>query len=352
MDHAKDIDTLVELVIREGASDLHMSEGRPPYVRIGGSLVPLSKHPKFSRADMEKIVDIMLPDFKKLIFKEKKSTDFAYAHNSERFRCHVFFQQGKICLAMRYISKKVRTLEELRLPPSLSMFAKKQEGFFLCVGPTGHGKSTTLAALIEMVNQERLERIVTIEDPIEYIFTPDKSIIDQREIGEDTPSFHEGLKDVFREDVDCIMIGELRDSESIQTAVTAAETGHLVFGTLHTNGAAGTVERIVDSFPAGQQDQIRVQLAASLSGIFSQRLIPRISGGLIPVYELLINNSAVSNLIRENRTHEIGIVVETGSEEGMIDFNRCLASLVQTGDISVENAYLYSTNSKMLEKLL
>jgi twitching motility protein PilT len=352
MDHAKDIDTLIELVIKEGASDLHMSEGRPPYVRIGGSLVPLSKHPKFSKADMEKILETMVPDYKRKIFQEKKSADFAYSHNSERFRCHIFIQQGRICLAMRYITKDVRTLEELRLPQSLSLFAKKQEGFFLCVGPTGHGKSTTLAALIGMVNQERLERIVTIEDPIEYIFTPNKSIIDQREIGEDTPSFHEGLKDIFREDVDCIMIGELRDSESIQTAVTAAETGHLVFSTLHTNGAAGTVERIIDSFPAAQQDQIRVQLAASLSGIFSQRLVPRVSGGLIPVYELLINNSAVSNLIRENRTHEISVVVETGAEEGMIDFNRCLASLVQAGEVSIENAYLYSTNPKVLERLL
>jgi twitching motility protein PilT len=348
----EDIKTLVELVIKEGASDLHMAEGRPPYVRIGGSLVPLSKHPKFSRADMEQIIGLMLPEPRKKDFERNKSVDFAYSHNSERFRCHAFFQQGKLCLAMRYISKDVKTLEELRLPERLAMFAKKQEGFFLCVGPTGHGKSTTLAALIQMVNQERLERIVTIEDPIEYIFTPDKSIIDQREIGEDTPSFHEGLKDIFREDVDCIMIGELRESESIQTAVTAAETGHLVFGTLHTNGAAGTVERIIDSFPAAQQDQIRVQLAASLSGIFSQRLVPRISGGLIPAYELLINNAAVSNLIRENRTHEISVVIETGTEEGMIDFNRCLASLVQAGEISIENAYIYSTNPKMLEKLL
>lgn len=352
MDHSKDVDTLVELVIKEGASDLHMSEGRSPYVRIGGSLVPLSKHPKSSHSDMEKILDLMLPDSKKNVFQEKKSIDFAYAHNSERFRCHAFSQQGKLCLAMRYISKEVRTLEQLRLPQSLAMFAKRREGFFLCVGPTGHGKSTTLAALIQMVNQERLERIVTIEDPIEYIFTPDKSIIDQREVGEDTPNFHEGLKDIFREDVDCIMIGELRDPESIQTAVTAAETGHLVFGTLHTNGSAGTVERIIDSFPAAQQDQIRVQLAASLSGIFSQRLVPRVSGGLIPAYELLINNSAVSNLIRENRTHEIGVVVETGAEEGMIDFNRCLASLVRVGEVSIENAYLYSANPKMLEKLL
>jgi twitching motility protein PilT len=353
MDYAKDIDSLVELVVKEGASDLHMSEGRHPYIRLNGSLVPLLKHPKLERKDMEKILDIIVPEFKKPSFKEKKSVDFAYSHNGDRFRSHAFVQQSRLSLAMRYITTNIRTLQELRLPDSLAMFAKKQEGFFLCVGPTGHGKSTTLAALVEMINVERLDRIVTIEDPIEYIFTPKKSIIDQREVGEDTPSFHEGLRDTFREDMDCIMIGELRDAESIQTAVTAAETGHLVFGTLHTNGAAGTVERIIDSFgSSGQQDQIRIQLSSSLSGIFSQRLVPRIAGGLIPAYELLINTSAVSNLIRENRTHEISVVIETGVEEGMIDFNRSLAALVQAGEISVENAYLYSTNPKMLEKLL
>lgn len=352
MDHEKDINALVELVVKEKASDLHIAEGRPPIIRISGELVPLLKHPKFDRGDMQKVLDLLIPELKKERFKKNKAADFAYSYKNNRFRCHAFHQQSKMCLAMRFISKDVRSYKELNLPESLANFARKQEGFFLVVGPTGHGKSTTLAAMIETVNKERLERIVTIEDPIEYIFTPDRSIIDQREVEDDTPSFHEGLRDVFREDVDVIMIGELRDPESIATAVTAAETGHLVFSTLHTSGATRTVQRIIDNFPPGQQDQIRVQLAGSLSGIFYQRLVPRVSGGLVPAYELMINNNAVSNLIRENRTHEIGVVVETGSDEGMIDLNRSLVALVQAGEISVDNAYLYSNNAKALEKLL
>jgi len=206
--------------------------------------------------------------------------------------------------------------------------------------------------MVDMINTERLEHIVTIEDPVEYIFEPKKAIIDQREISIDTADFHSALRSVFRQDVDVVMIGEMRDPETISIAVTAAETGHLVLSTLHTNTAAQTIDRIIDSFPADQQSQIRLQLAASLAGIFSQRLVPRISGGLIPVYELLINNNAIANLIRDKRTHEINTVIETGSGEGMIDLNRSLASLVQSGEVSVENAYLYSTNPKTLEKLL
>lgn len=352
MDYEKDINTLVELVVKERASDLHVSEDRPPIIRMSGELVPLLKHPKFDRKAMENILDIVIPESKKADYKKNRAVDFAYSHQGDRFRAHAFYQQGKMCLAMRFISKEIRAFKELNLPESLANFARRQEGFFLVVGPTGHGKSTTLAALIETVNQEKLERIITIEDPIEYIFTPNKAIIDQREVGDDTPNFHQGLRDVFREDVDVIMIGELRDPESISTAVTAAETGHLVFSTLHTSGAARTVQRIIDNFPPAQQDQIRVQLAASLSGIFYQRLVPRTSGGLVPAFELLINNNAVSNLIRENRTHEIGVVLETSSDEGMIDLNRSLVSLVQGGEISVESAYLYSNNTKALEKLL
>lgn len=257
-----------------------------------------------------------------------------------------------MCLALRVIPKNIKTLSELNIPESLANFSRYKAGFFLVVGPTGHGKSTTIASLVEIINQESTNRIVTIEDPIEYIFTPKNSFIDQREVGADTPDFHEGLRDVFREDVDCIMIGELRDQESISVAVTAAETGHLVFSTLHTSSASRTVERIIDSFPPGQQDQIRLQLSSSLTGIFSQRLIPRISGGLIPAYELLISNGAVANLIRDNRTHEIDTVIETSSKEGMVDMNRSLSALVKAGEISIENAYLYSNNPKNLEKIM
>jgi twitching motility protein PilT len=220
------------------------------------------------------------------------------------------------------------------------------------VGPVGQGKSTTLASMINLINTEQTKHIVTIEDPIEYVFTPDKSIINQREVGIDTANFQTALKSVFREDVNVIMIGEMRGPDTIATAVTAAETGHLVLSTLHTNNASQTIDRIIDSFPGEQQDQIRAQLASSLLAIFSQRLVPRIAGGLIPAYELLLNNNAVANLIREKRTHEIDIVIETGMEHGMVDMNHSLVELVRSGEISIENAYQYSLNPKGLERML
>jgi twitching motility protein PilT len=269
-----------------------------------------------------------------------------------RFRGNAFFQRGAISVAMRLIPKNIRTVQELNLPPVLETFSRKPQGFFLCVGPVGQGKTTTLAALIELINSERAEHIITIEDPIEYIFEPKKSIIDQREVRVDTSDFPTALHSMFREDVDVGMIGEMRGSDTMETAVTAAETGHLIFSTLHTNSAAQTIDRIIDSFPAAQQDQIRIQLSSSLAGIFSQRLIPRIAGGLIPAYELLINNNAVANLIRERRSHEINTVIETGMDQGMIDLNRSLAELVRRGEITAENAYLHSLNPRVLDRLL
>lgn len=347
-----DLDTLIELIIKEGASDLHISENRNPYIRASGQLAPLTKYPKFTKVVMENIVKGVLSDLKRETFKISQSADFAYNHKGERFRVHIYLEQQKLCMTFRHISKKIPTFTELNLPESLEYFARLKSGFFLVVGPTGHGKSTTLASLIETINNERLENIITIEDPIEYLFTAQKSIIHQREVGIDTPSFSSALHDSFRADVNVIMVGEMRDPDTISTAVSAAETGHLVFSTLHTNNVAQTVDRIIDSFNPNQQNQIRIQLAASLSGIFSQRLIPRISGGLTPAYELMMNNTAVSNLIRDKRTHELNTVIETSSGEGMIDFNRCLAEKVNKGEISVENAYLYSSNPQSLEKLL
>jgi twitching motility protein PilT len=302
---------------------------------------------------MKGFLDEMITQKQKEEFLENHEVDFAYNHkNGMRLRGNAYFQIGKICVALRLIPKKIATFEELHLPPILETFANKQQGFFLCVGPTGQGKSTTLAAMIEHINTHRLEHIITVEDPIEYMFDSKQSIIDQREIREDTPDFPTALRGVFRQDIDVLMIGEMREPETISTAVTAAETGHLVFSTLHTNTAAQTVGRIIDSFVAEQQNQIRIQLSASLIGIFSQRLIPRISGGLIPAYELLINNQAVSNLIRENRTHEISTIIETSSELGMIDLNRTLADLVRAGEITIENAYLNSQSIKALERLI
>jgi twitching motility protein PilT len=254
-------------------------------------------------------------------------------------------------MALRLIPK-AKSFEELNLPPILKTFTEKKQGFFLVVGPVGQGKSTTLSTMINMINKNRACHIVTIEDPIEFVYEPDQSIIDQREVGIDTADFPVALKSVFREDVNVIFIGEMRSPDTISAAVTAAETGHLVFSTLHTNNAAQTIDRIIDSFPPSQQDQIRLELASSLIGVFSQRLIPRITGGRIPAYELLINNNAVANLIREKRTHEINNVIETSSEQGMVDMNRSLVALVQKGEISLEVAYQYSINPKSLERML
>ncbi len=352
MEVSKLLDRLIETVVKEGGSDLHLSEGRVPVIRVAGFLIPLVNEKVLTRSDMEEFLGGMLSEENKKEFFSHKEFDFGFSHKDARFRGNTFFSLGKISIALRLIPKRIRTLEELNLPSILETFTKKQQGFFLAVGPAGQGKSTTLATMIEMINQERLEHIITIEDPIEYLFEAKKAIIDQREISLDTNDFHTALWSVFRQDVDVVMIGEMRDPNTVATAVTAAETGHLVFSTLHTNTASQTVDRIIDAFPADQQGQIRVQLAGSLSGIFSQRLIPRISGGLIPAYELLINNNAVANLIRDKRTHELNAVIETSSDEGMIDLNRSLAVHVQNGEITVENAYLFSTNPKTLEKML
>lgn len=354
MEHKKNIEELVDIVIKEGGSDIHLAEGRFPMIRVVGSLIPLSKRAVLTDKDMAGILDLLLTESNKKIFAEKKQVDFAFtpSNTRSRFRGNAYIQQGLISIALRLIPEHIRTLQELGLPPALSAFSQKQQGFFLVVGPTGQGKSTTLAALIDQINAERLEHIVTIEDPVEYVFKPKKAVIDQREVRTDTPDFHTALWGVFRQDIDVVMIGEMRQPETIATAVTAAETGHLVFSTLHTNSASQTVERIIDSFPANQQNQIRLQLAGSLIGIFSQRLIPKISGGLVPAYELLINNTAIANVIRDKRTHEIDTIIETGSAEGMIDLNRCLVDLVRRGVITVENAYRYSYNTKTLEKML
>lgn len=352
MDYKKELIDIVSTVIKENASDLHLSEGRIPFIRSAGELIPLVKKAVVSAEDMKGFVNEFLTPENKARLEKDKQVDFSYSLTETRFRGNVYYKQGTMSIALRLIPKAIRTIQELNLPPILETFTRKQQGFFLVVGPIGQGKTTTLAAMIEMINQTRSEHILTIEDPIEYLYESKKSIIDQREVLLDTPNFPEALVGMFRQDINVCLVGEMRDVATIGTAVTAAETGHLVFSTLHTNNAAQTLNRIIDSFPANQQDQIRVQLAGSLTGIFSQRLIPRISGGLIPAYELLINNNAVANLIREKRVHEINTVIETSSGEGMIDMNRCLADLVRRGEISVESAYLHSLNPKNLERLI
>lgn len=352
MEYRKEVEDLVSTVVNEGASDLHLAEGRNPIIRISGNLIPLVKKSKLTHTDMKGFLSEFLTEKLKNDLETKRDVDFSYSLTDVRFRGNAFYHQNGISIALRLIPKVIRTLAELNLPPMLESFTRKPQGFFLCVGPIGQGKTTTLASLIEIINQTRTEHIITIEDPVEYVYESKKSIIDQREVGSDSPDFHNALVAMFREDIDVCLLGEMRDNPTISTAVTAAETGHLVFSTLHTNNASQTINRIIDTFPPAQQDQIRIQIAGSLTGIFSQRLIPRISGGLIPAYELLVNNSAVANLIREKRIHEINTVIETGSSEGMVDMNRSLAELVRAGEITVESAYLNSLNPKTLEKMI
>lgn len=349
----KKLENLIVNAIKEGSSDIHLSVGHYPSIRISGDLIPLIKEPLLSKEDAELFISEFLSEEERKMFFEEQEIDFSYEYNKQtRFRGNSFFQKDGIGIALRIIPNEIRTTAELNLPSIIDVFARKKQGFFLVVGPVGQGKSTTLASMIGLINKERAEHIVTIEDPIEYIFKPDRSIIDQREVKINTKNFHSALKSSFRQDVDVIMLGEMRDPETISTAVTAAETGHLVLSTLHTNNAPQTIDRIIDSFPATGQQQIRAQLAGSLLGIFSQRLIPRISGGLIPAYELLINNNAIASLIREGRTHEIDVVIETSSKEGMISMNKSLAELVRRGEIAPDQAYLHSLDPKVLEKLL
>jgi twitching motility protein PilT len=353
MDYNLELKDLIKTVAQEGASDLHLSEGRRPTIRVSGFLIPLVKKEILNKEALDAIITILLTKENKELFLKNKEMDFSFnTEEGVRFRGNAFYQQGSVSIALRLIPKKIRSFEELNLPEALKAFADKEQGFFLVVGPVGHGKSTTLAAMIESINDSRAEHILTIEDPIEYLYEQKKSIIDQREVKIDTVDFPTALQSMFREDIDVALIGEMRGAETIATAVTAAETGHLVFSTLHTNSASQTISRIIDSFPGEQQNQIRVQLAGSLNGIFSQRLVPRISGGLIPAYELLINNTAISNLIRENRIHEINSVIETSSQDGMVDMNRSLAELVSKGEITIEDAYRHALDPRVLERML
>lgn len=353
MEYASFIKELIEIIVRENGSDLHLSEGRHPTIRVVGELIPLTSMPELTKEDTKAILRELVPEDRVREFEKTQELDFSYAYQeTARFRGNAFVQQNRVGIVMRLIPKHILTLEELNIPSKLAEFARLKQGFFLVVGPVGQGKTTTLAALIDLINQERAEHIITIENPIEYVYEQKRSIVDQREVGIDTDSFDQALISTLRQDVDVILVGEMRDRQTMAAAITAAETGHLVFSTLHTNNASQTIDRIIDSFPAEQQDQIRLQLSSSLSGIFSQRLLPRISGGLIPAFELLINNNAVSNLIRENRTHEIDTVIETGLELGMIDMNRSLAELVRRGEISFDVARAHSLNPQMLEKMI
>lgn len=353
MDYSSQLRQLLDFVIQEKASDLHISVGHPPVLRITGRLVPLIKFKQITSKDSQELSFELMTEEQKERFLQKKEIDFSYNFEGRaRFRINIFFESGNISSALRLIPTKIPTIKELNLPSVLHRFTKSSQGFVLITGPSSHGKSTTLAALLDEINHTRTDHIITIEDPIEYVFEDDRCIVDQREVYQDTFSFAQALRSTFRQDPDVIMVGEMRDLETMATAISAAETGHLVFATLHTNSAAQTIHRVVDSFPPQQQSQIRAQLSGSLLGVVSQRLVPRIKGGLIPACELMLNTSAVANLIRENKVHELPLIIDTSAETGMISLNRSLTNLVRSKEISLENALTYSFNPSELRKLL
>lgn len=353
MDYSLNLKKILEVAIKEEASDLLISVNHPPTIRVIGQLVPIPNEKIITPEVSKAFAFSLLSEERKQKFLAEKEIDFSYDFDGKaRFRVNIFFQRDSISLALRLISSTIRTIEQLSLPPVLHEFTKKSQGLLLITGASGQGKSTTLAALLDEINHTRATHIITIEDPIEYMYEGDRAIIEQREVLTDTNSFSNALKSTFRQNPDVIMVGEMRDLETISTTITAAETGHLVFATLHTNSASQSIHRMVDVFPAEQQNQIRFQLAGSLLGVVSQRLIPRISGGFIPVCEIMICNNAVSNLIRENKNHEIPAVIETSAKEGMISLNRALTDLVRKKEISLKTAIDYSLNPLELKNLV
>ena len=347
------LNEILDVAIEKKATDIHLSPSRPPVFRINSQLMPWQEKEPLTAADTKELAFSILDEKQKEDFLEQLDIDLSFSYNDKaRFRVNAYHQIDGVSIALRLLPTKIMTIDELHLPEIVHKIAKASQGFFLVVGPSGHGKSTALAALINEINQIRKDHIVTIEDPIEYVFKEDKCIIDQREVGDDALSFKRGLKAAFRQDPDVMMIGEMRDPETISSAVTAAETGHLALTTLHTNTAAQTVDRIIDSFPPYQQPQIRVQLASNLLGILSRRLIPSLKGGVINAVEIMLANSAIRSLIRDRKVHQINMVIETSSKEGMITLNKSLANLVRDGWVSVDQAELYSPNVAELRTLL
>lgn len=347
------LDDLLREAKEAGASDVHVAAGRPPYFRIDGQLQPVGQDVIESEEAMMMMKAMMASDGERWgrELAQDKQCDFSYAlADGTRFRVNIFYHLGILTAALRLIPKDIRTIEDLHLPPQVTQFADLKQGFVLVVGPAGHGKSTAMAALIEYINQNRREHIITVEDPIEYQFTDKQSIIDQREIGHDASSFASALRSTLRQDPNVIMIGELRDLESMQTAITVAETGHLVFATLHTNDAGQTVERLIDSFPPVQQHQIRSQLAVALSGVISLRLLPWTAGGRIPAVEIMIATTAIRNVIREGNVHQIMGILQTSSDVGMQTLDGSLQALVDAGAVRLQDARPYFSTAKRLTR--
>lgn len=348
------IDEMLRYAIEHNASDLHITAGYPPIVRIDGELMEISES-IITPQEAEEIILPILSEEKRELLEVNREVDLAYFHEGDlpsRFRINAYYTMRNIAAAFRLIPSRVRTIDELFLPNIYHELAKLRQGFVLVTGPTGHGKSTTLAAILEEINTTRFAHIVTIEDPIEYVFEGKKSLIDQREMNDDTHSWPIALRSALRQDPDVILVGEMRDYETIASAITLAETGHLVFATLHTNSAAQTVDRMIDVFPHNQQAQIRLQLSNILEAIIAQRLIPLDKGGRRAVCEIMIANPAIRNMIRESKSHQIDNVIRTSSDIGMVSLERSLVGLVREGVISVQKAQEYAVFPEEVLRLL
>ena len=346
------IQEFLEIVVKKEASDLHLVVGMPAMVRIDGQLLPVSAAPLTSEETESLVFELLSPEQKEMLLVNKE-LDFSFALGDvARFRVNAYFQKGYLSAALRLIPSYIKTIEELNLPRLCHNFTKMRQGFILVTGPTGHGKSTTIASMINEINQSRSVHIVTIEDPIEYVYPKGKSLVSQREMHLDTHSWEVALRSALREDPDVVLVGEMRDFETIASAITVAETGHLVFATLHTNSASQSVDRIIDVFPQNQQVQVRMQLAATIAGIISIRLVPAIGGGRLPAVEVLLASPAVQTAIREGKTHQIDNIIQTSGQEGMILLDASLAYLVKAGRVALDTAKAYSIRPEELERIV
>ena len=347
------IETLLEEVVRRKASDLHIQVSLPPMFRIDGSLVPVPNTPVLDDATAERLIFAILDEDQQQILIKDKEFDFSFAFgNLGRFRVNAFHERGNIAAALRLIPNEIKTIQELGMPQIINNFAEYPRGLVLVTGPTGSGKSTTLAALIDRINSETAKHIITIEDPIEFTHRSKKSVVVQREVHYDTYSFNAALRSSLRQDPDVVLIGEMRDLETISAAITIAETGHLVFATLHTNSASQSIDRMIDVFPPHQQPQIRTQLSNILMAICSQRLIPAIGGGRVVATEIMVATPAARNIIREGKTHQLDALIQTGADQGMQTMDRTLVGLVQQGVITHDEAKNYAVDLTEFEGLM
>jgi twitching motility protein PilT len=347
------IELLLEDVIKKKASDLHLQVGLPPMLRIDGSLTPVQGSKVLDEEMLESLVFSILDEDQKQILLKDKEFDFSFAFGDlGRFRVNAYHERGNLAAALRLIPNEILSIEELGLPNVINKFAEYPRGLVLVTGPTGSGKSTTLAALVDRINQDRATHIITIEDPIEFTHKSKTAVVVQREVHYDTYSFSAALRSSLRQDPDVVLIGEMRDLETISAAITIAETGHLVFATLHTNSASQSVDRMIDVFPPHQQPQVRAQLANMLMAICSQRLIPAIGGGRIVAAEVLIATPAVRNIIREGKSHQLEAVIQTGAEYGMQSMDKTLVQLIHNGTITYEEARNYAVDLEELDRMM